>query len=958
MPGGTVCPGQSRSQLCPSAPYFGPANPDGTCPKGVPSCINVSTTIVDEAVLRILTPMYEFDVFKHAAQWSNLTKRSLTVTSAAHSLLAREIAAAATVLLRNEEETLPIASSVRSIVVLGKQAESPSVHGGGSGAVLPTYVISPLQGICEKANASGVSCVYDPGDDLEKSAARAASADLAIVVVGDSSSEGKDRSSLAFSGTQNGLVTTVAGKAKRTVVVGLNPGPVLLPWAEQVDGLLLMFTPGLECGHALADILWNDAGVNPSGRLPLTMPASENQVGFTTEQYPGTPNEQLKCLTSNYSEQLLIGYRWYDHHKAEPRFEFGYGLSYTQFHYSDLTAAIDTVSFTLTNNGSRPGAEVAQLYLSFPESAGEPPQQLKAFKKVHLDVGVATSVVLNLTARSFSIWSVEQHAWTPVKGTFRVSVGSSSRDTRLTGTISYVVRTILPTARLATDDASVRRRPAVPPTQHRIQLMDAAIIVNASELAYVKYAADDLGSFLHSLAPSVTPLVTTSINVVANSSTIIAIGAAAASALGVDVSSISKLGKDESMIYSDKTNDGRTVVVVAGLDPHGTNTGVATLLRAIEVDPTVGPYTNGPLNTTNRPSYLKRGLHLNGWPLKYPYSFRVWKEADWKRFIDIAWVQRINLFYLWPFMEIIPLPLSTEDRSYLQEVRRVVDYAQNKRGMEVWIFQSANRIGVSDCSSVNPRERQYWVMGKTGTKSGCQQDMNPANASEFVRIMSHFQTFYEIVDNADSYNFIDSDPGGWPGSPMSEQVKIFQGARTLLDKYSVKGEQTKLADWMWFGWGNHNGVCGGAVCQSTSFFEQTIASFQQNLAGPWQLVAGMSLDLAAAANCSVLQNTTFLQYNAIETEPSVPGTNLLHDKSGANPVKQMLETADQYPALGGIMGNNMIPVKLMLLSLAVPFCSFFSLSVSADARWSADDPAATHLLLLQRRMESLVRECN
>ena len=383
----------------------------------------------------------------------------------------------------------------------------------------------------------------------------------------------------------------------------------------------------------------------------------------------------------------------------------------------------------------------------------------------------------------------------------------------------------------------------------------------------------------------------------ANSSTIIAIAA-----LGVDVSAISKLGKDESKIFSDQTNDGKTIVVVAGRDPHGTNTGVATLLRAIEMDPKTGPYVNGPLDTVNRPSYLKRGLHLNGWPLKYPYSFRVWKEADWMRFIDMAWVQRINLFYLWPFMEIIPLPLSSEDRSYLQEVRRVVDYAQNKRGMEVWIFQSANRIGVSDCSSVDPRERPYWVMGKSGTSSGCQQDMNPANATQFAQIISHFQAFYEIVDNADSYNFIDSDPGGWPGSPLSEQMQIFDGARTLLDKYSVQGEQTKLADWMWHGWGNPKSAKLADFWQT-----KTIANFQQNLAGPWQLVAGMSLDLAAAENRSVLVNTTFLQYNAIEAEPSVPSTNLLNDHSGANPVKQMLETADQYPALGGIMGNNMIP---------------------------------------------------
>lgn len=437
MPGGHGgCP---KYTVCPGAPHFGPANPaDGQCPKGVPSCIdgNVSTKVVDEAVLRIMTPMFEFDLFKNAAQWSNLTKRSLTVTSAAHSLLARQIAAAATVLLRNEHEALPIPSSVRSIVVFGEQAATPSVHGGGSGAVLPAYIISPLQGICEKANASGVACTYEPGDDLEKAAAAAASADLAIVVVGDSSSEGHDRVSLSFSGAQDALVTAVAGHAKHgTVVVGLNPGPVLLPWAEQVEGLLLMFQPGLECGHSLADVLWG--AVNPSAKLPLTMPATENQIGMTVDQYPGTPNETLGYLTSNYTERLLVGYRWYDAHEAQPRYEFGFGKSYTTFAYSALVTSCSAVSFTVKNTGSRAGAEVAQLYLSFPAAAGEPPQQLKGFKKVQLDPGVAKQVVLNLTSRAFSIWSVEEHAWTPMSGRFGVSVGSSSRDSRLNGTIDY-----------------------------------------------------------------------------------------------------------------------------------------------------------------------------------------------------------------------------------------------------------------------------------------------------------------------------------------------------------------------------------------------------------------------------------------------------------------------------------------------------------------------------------------
>ena len=320
MPGGRGCPPQT---VCPTGtPFMGPAEPDNSCPPHTSGCINasVSESTLDDSLFRILAPMYEFGLFKNAAQWSDLSKRSLTVTSAAHSRLAREIAAAATVLLRNERQALPLAEGGKKIAVIGAQAATPSVHGGGSGQVTPTYVISPLQGICNRTAASS-DCVYDAGSDPEHAAAVAAAADVVIVVVGDSSSEGRDRPNLSFSGGQDALVTTVAAATKpsaRSIVVGLNPGPVLLPWAEQVDAVLLMFSPGLECGHALADILWGD--VNPSARLPVTIPTKENEVGLTKAQYPGV--ETGDHLTSHYIERLEIGYRWYDARGAEPHFAF------------------------------------------------------------------------------------------------------------------------------------------------------------------------------------------------------------------------------------------------------------------------------------------------------------------------------------------------------------------------------------------------------------------------------------------------------------------------------------------------------------------------------------------------------------------------------------------------------------------------------------------------------------
>ena len=230
-------------------------------------------------------------------------------------------------------------------------------------------------------------------------------------------------------------------------------------------------------------------------------------------------------------------------------------------------------------------------------------------------------------------------------------------------------------------------------SSQRISLDDAVVLVDGSEPFYVQYAAKDLGSYLTEIAGK-TAAVSNSVSASRKAKAVIAVGSKMATAMGADLGTA---GPDQdSSVIRHISKSGADVVVVAGLDPHGTNTGVATLMQMIRADGK-SAYLDGPLDLRNKPSFAVRGIHLNGWPLNYPYAFRSWKEADWKKFIDIAWAQRINLFYLWPFMEILPVPLSPEDEAYLQEVRRVVEYAQNQRGMEVWIMQSANRIGISDC---------------------------------------------------------------------------------------------------------------------------------------------------------------------------------------------------------------------------------------------------------------------
>ena len=444
------------------------------------------------------------------------------------------------------------------------------------------------------------------------------------------------------------------------------------------------------------------------------------------------------------------------------------------------------------------------------------------------------------------------------------------------------------------------------PTSH-VSLADVMILVDSKEPSYIQYGAKDLATYLTEISGKKVT-VQSSADAAKNAHSAIVIGQKMALSVGAALASSGELG-DQGAVIRSYEKAGTTIVVVAGLNPNGTNWGIATLSQMIRAEGK-SVYLEGPLDLKSKPSMAVRGIHLNGWPLNYPYAFRSWKEADWKRFVDIAWTQRVNLLYLWPFMEIIPVPLSVDDRAYLEEVQRVVDYAKNKRGMEVWIMQSANRIATSDCGIRDPRFRTYWV-------NNCQKDMNPADPAQFEKILKSFDAFYSLVNNADGFCMIDSDPGGWPQSPLSDQVKIFKAARKLLDQYSLSGSRTKLVNWMWLGWGRHKFFTSeDAVVAAydwteknpdeddVAFMEKTIRNFKQNLAEPWELISGMPKYLEAAKSETVLNKTVYLPYGAIESEPAFPLTNL-----GLETVSKVFEKAAEYPELRGVMGNN----QLMLL---------------------------------------------
>ena len=272
----------------------------------------------------------------------------------------------------------------------------------------------------------------EPGR-LAEAVGAASAADVALVFVNDVTSEGMDRTSLSLPGDQDQLIEAVAAANPRTIVVLHTSAPVLMPWLAQVAGVIEAWYPGQQSGNAIAAVLFGD--VEPSGRLPMTFPASESQ-GPASElaQYPGVDG------AVHYDEDIDVGYRYYDRFEQEPLFPFGFGLSYTSFDVDQLRVKRRRgkyrVSVRVKNTGSRAGAAVVQLYVGFPAATGEPPNQLKGFGKVGLDPGKRKRVKMTLDSASFATWSSADRKWVVQPGKYVLRVGTSSRDLPLEKTAS------------------------------------------------------------------------------------------------------------------------------------------------------------------------------------------------------------------------------------------------------------------------------------------------------------------------------------------------------------------------------------------------------------------------------------------------------------------------------------------------------------------------------------------
>ena len=385
-----------------------------------------------------------------------------------HYQAAREISAAGVVLLKNDNNALPLnVPEGGKILLVGENVVKKMVVGGGSSNLKTAYEVNPLEGlqnaygdkaeiVWARGYVGDTSTSYnmvDTGQDLTddrspkeliaEAVELAKDADYVIFVGGLNKSahqdnESTDRLQITLPYNQEDVIRALAPVSKNLVVVNISGSAVAMPWADEVDAIVQGWYGGTESGNALADVLTGK--VNPSGRLPFTVPFRYEDGPIKTEaQYPGIKAEGDEFWQTHYSEGVYIGYRWYSSKKIKVQFPFGHGLSYTTFAYSNATAdkaemtADQTlkVSVDVTNTGATDGAEVVQLYINDVKSTiDRPVKELKDFEKVYLKAGETKTVTFEIDAQDLSYFDADKHEWVAEPGKFKALLGSSSEDVK------------------------------------------------------------------------------------------------------------------------------------------------------------------------------------------------------------------------------------------------------------------------------------------------------------------------------------------------------------------------------------------------------------------------------------------------------------------------------------------------------------------------------------------------
>ena len=454
--------------------YLGPAVIDSIAAGAL------SEKVVDDKVREILRVRYAVEPVPE----DEANKQTASQPESRRTAL--EVARKSIVLLKNEGGLLPLGPEVKKIVVVGQNAVLTTAQGGVGAGVKAPYEITPLKGLDDRAGAD-VEITYFPGyknfpgrrrgssepDPLTASAIdepadptllaqavqAASQADVVIYFCGTNKqieSEGSDRRDIFLPTGQDEVAEALAAANPNLVSVVISGGPCDLRRLDKVSPAILQgWWNGLEGGRALAEVIFGY--IAPSGKLPFTFPAQlEDSPAYAMGNFPNRAPTQGDLFTdryrqdlggqagrvqssgpeSEYTEGLLVGYRWYDTKGVMPMYAFGHGLSYVDFKYEDICVKSGRkavkVSFSLTNEGEMPSDEVVQLYVRRPSSAVERPlKELKAFARVSLQAGEKKTVTLEVPVSELRHWDTEAGAWAVEKGDVEILVGSASDDIRL-----------------------------------------------------------------------------------------------------------------------------------------------------------------------------------------------------------------------------------------------------------------------------------------------------------------------------------------------------------------------------------------------------------------------------------------------------------------------------------------------------------------------------------------------
>ena len=410
-------------------------------------------SVLDTAVERILTMVDKYltarkdiDPASMVHPLPSSVERGYDV--AAHHALARTTAEQSAVLLKNED-ILPLQKD-KKIAFIGEFAKVPRIQGGGSSHINNTSIESALDAAGDSVSyAQGFHIDEETTDEtlLQEAITLAKESDVAVIFAGlpDSfESEGFDRTHLNMPANQNELIARISEVQPNVVVVLHSGSPVAMPWLDKVAGVLQMYLAGQASGGAAVNLLFGDA--TPCGKLAETFPLHlEDNPSYLN--FPG--NREKVC----YQEGVFIGYRYYDKKKMDVLFPFGYGLSYTDFTYSNMKVTVNgknaadvdmiketdeiVVSADITNTGNCDGAEIVQLYIKNPVVYEiRPEKELRDFAKVFLKAGETKTVTFTLNARAFSYYETRIHDWYAESGDYEILLASSSRDIRLQDTVS------------------------------------------------------------------------------------------------------------------------------------------------------------------------------------------------------------------------------------------------------------------------------------------------------------------------------------------------------------------------------------------------------------------------------------------------------------------------------------------------------------------------------------------